>query len=326
MMKKTNKLWVIGTTGALLALGFGLGIGLTACKDKDDDSVDEICTHVYTNACDMICDECEETRSITHAWVDADCYIPKTCSVCATTEGAALGHSYTVVSYDDHYHFNTCAACGEMDETSMVKHTLDDEYTCECGCTYEIKRGNSGRLVELYNANGDVVKDFYYYDGVLESYSDYYYNEDGNELKEEYFDADGTMLGYSSYEYDENGNKIKYLWDYGKDNQGYSLYYYNENNKRIKYESFDFDNVMLWFTLYEYDSKGNKVKSEEYDENGTLTWYKLYEHNEKGQETKYSMYDGNGEWEYTYLFPYHFKAITLKQGFHAYIAILVIFE
>ena len=43
------------------------------------------------------CDECDASLCVEHAWVDATCTTPKTCSACNATEGKALGHEYNAV-------------------------------------------------------------------------------------------------------------------------------------------------------------------------------------------------------------------------------------
>ncbi|MBQ5749367.1 MAG: hypothetical protein IIV87_04335 [Oscillospiraceae bacterium] len=46
-----------------------------------------------------------------HAWDDADCDTPKTCSVCGATEGTALGHNYVN---------GTCTNCGAEDPNFVL--------------------------------------------------------------------------------------------------------------------------------------------------------------------------------------------------------------
>ena len=47
-------------------------------------------TGVKTKTCECGETETEEIAMIAHAWVDATCTSPKTCSVCKATEGEAL--------------------------------------------------------------------------------------------------------------------------------------------------------------------------------------------------------------------------------------------
>lgn len=62
-----------------------LVVGLVSCKKE--------CEHIYDNACDTICNGCEEAREITHNFKEATCTSPKACTVCGQTEGEAKGHT-----------------------------------------------------------------------------------------------------------------------------------------------------------------------------------------------------------------------------------------
>ncbi|MEE0181197.1 MAG: Ig-like domain-containing protein [Anaerovoracaceae bacterium] len=70
-----------------------------------------------------------------HTWKDATCTVPKTCSVCNTTEGSALGHKYeTAWSKDADKHWHKCSACG--DKTNEETHSWDKgTVTIQPGCT-----------------------------------------------------------------------------------------------------------------------------------------------------------------------------------------------
>ena len=49
----------------------------------------------------------DDMRTCTHEWTEATCTSPKTCSICAATEGDALGHTFTN---------GECNYCGLYDE------------------------------------------------------------------------------------------------------------------------------------------------------------------------------------------------------------------
>ena len=61
---------------------------------------------VKTKTCECGETETEEIAMIAHAWVDATCTAPKTCSVCKATEGTPLQHKYSN---------NECEYCGSQD-------------------------------------------------------------------------------------------------------------------------------------------------------------------------------------------------------------------
>ena len=123
-MKKLTTLLIICCMALMLTFG------LTACGDKT-------CEHIYDNACDAICNECEETRTITHDWNAADCDTPKTCSICGATEGEALGH--TAEADDGNCTTDIkCATCGTVltsGKTQHVAHADDGDCTTPVTCT-----------------------------------------------------------------------------------------------------------------------------------------------------------------------------------------------
>ena len=80
-MKKLITLTMMG------CMAIALTLGMTACKEEH--------THVYDNACDTVCNVCEEERTVAgHDWKDATCEAPKTCDICGVTEGEKLDHVY----------------------------------------------------------------------------------------------------------------------------------------------------------------------------------------------------------------------------------------
>lgn len=69
----------------------------TDCTAKTNVTAIPKLEHLYTNACDTICNRsgCGAKRSITHNYVAATCTSSKKCKVCGATSGSKLGHSYT---------------------------------------------------------------------------------------------------------------------------------------------------------------------------------------------------------------------------------------
>lgn len=68
----------------LLLVVLSLFVGLVSCGS---------CDHTYQDACDAVCNECNEPRTPPHAWTEASCELPMSCSLCGETEGIPLGHS-----------------------------------------------------------------------------------------------------------------------------------------------------------------------------------------------------------------------------------------
>ena len=70
------------------------------------------------------CSVCAATEgeALGHTWVDADCVTPKTCSVCAATEGEALGHTWVDATCDAP---KTCSVCA-LTEGEALGHTFGE--------------------------------------------------------------------------------------------------------------------------------------------------------------------------------------------------------
>ena len=82
------------------------------------------CDHVYDNACDATCTECEETREVGDHVYDNAC--DTTCNECGATREVG-----------DHVYENTCDTdCNECGATREITHTYDNgcDTTCNvCG-------------------------------------------------------------------------------------------------------------------------------------------------------------------------------------------------
>ena len=98
-----------------------------------------------------------------HVWQDATCTLPRTCSVCQTTEGEALGHDweqpYCVTT-------KTCTRCSATEEAPAY-HDWKGTSCCRCGKASEIYlylystySGWNGNVLEIY-ADGVFVKRVY---------------------------------------------------------------------------------------------------------------------------------------------------------------------
>ena len=94
---------------------------------------------VYCSVCKAEISRKTETIPATgeHDWADADCDTPKTCKVCGTTEGEALGHTWADADCDT---AKTCTVCGATEGEALghawVDATCSTPKTCSvCGAT-----------------------------------------------------------------------------------------------------------------------------------------------------------------------------------------------
>lgn len=106
-------------------------------------------------------------------------------------------------------------------------------------------------------------------------YTQYTYDEFGNELTVETRAEDGTLTSSSSKEYDENGYLVKMIY-VNEDGESITTYENNENGDVIKSVS---DSQIR---TYEYDENGTLRKSAYYNEFGEI--YILIVYNEQGDE------------------------------------------
>ena len=125
---------------------FAICILLTACSNE--------CEHEYDNACDTICNLCEEERTIAHDYKDATCTAPKTCSVCGATEGEVLGHSYNDATCTAP---KTCSVCGAT-EGEELGHSYNDA-TCIAPKTCSVCGATEGEPLEHEYADEYTVLD-----------------------------------------------------------------------------------------------------------------------------------------------------------------------
>ena len=123
-------------------------------------TTDPTCTEAgYTTHTCTVCGDSYtdgETAALGHSWLDATCTEKKTCCVCGTTEGEALGHSYDSVVTEPTcteagYTTYTCSVCGDSyidSETAALGHDYE-AVTTDPTCTED------GKTVYTCAACGD---------------------------------------------------------------------------------------------------------------------------------------------------------------------------
>ena len=120
----------------LLALLFALCLALSllvACdssdtSDSDTPQTPTTCDHAWQDAtCDApkTCSKCSATEgsALGHSWENATCDAPKTCSKCSATEGSALGHSWENATCDTP---KTCTKCSATEGAALGHAEVKD--------------------------------------------------------------------------------------------------------------------------------------------------------------------------------------------------------
>ncbi len=146
-MKRTSK----KVLGILLSAFFAVTI-FSACNNNGNSSSDaqsennqpnEVCSHQYDNACDVICNLCNEERDVPDHVYDNDCDI--LCKVCQTKRVAP--HSYDNACDDmcnlcssiretpDHVYDNSCDTTCNI---CLVKRNITHKYDNDCDTTCNV--------------------------------------------------------------------------------------------------------------------------------------------------------------------------------------------
>ncbi|MBQ9805018.1 MAG: hypothetical protein IJW49_00695, partial [Clostridia bacterium] len=136
-------------------------VGLTAC---DEPVERDGCSHQWeewvatTNATcteagvqERKCSECGETQvaaieALGHDWNEGTCTTPKTCKICAATEGSAFVHIPNADDGDCTTEI-TCSVCGEVTTTANATHT-GGTATCESKAECDVCGMEYGDLAE----------------------------------------------------------------------------------------------------------------------------------------------------------------------------------
>ncbi len=132
------------------------------CGEIDETSV---APHAYDNDCDTVCNDaaCGFERETSHSVTVVDKNDTQhwlTCPSCGEIDEASVAphaydndcdavcndatcgyeretsHSFTVVDKNDTHHWNKCAACGTVDESSRTAHVYSGESDVDCDCGY----------------------------------------------------------------------------------------------------------------------------------------------------------------------------------------------
>lgn len=140
---------------------------------------------------------------------------------------------------------------------------------------------------------------YYNEDGTVDYYSEYEYNEYGEEIRWNCFEADGTLKYYYEYVFDEEGNEIG-EYDYNPDgtlDNWYERTYDHMGNVLTSYYYDSEGNVKWWFE-YSYDDQGRQIKMVNYDPGAIVDYWTERAYDEYGNEIRYTKYYSDGSINY----------------------------
>ncbi|MBR4962044.1 MAG: hypothetical protein IKY52_14200 [Clostridia bacterium] len=190
------------------------------------------------------------------------------------TEKNDAGHTHTYSGWDCNVteHWRTCTDCGEI--TDAGTHTVVDGYLCST-CRSEIWDYGDGMYdVSMYDEQGNLVRNTSYAaDGTVESeyVHEYTYDADGNVLKEVFY-VDGVLTGEDEYTVDAEGERLPVRATYYYDDGSSSVQEYDAFGDTVSYIYLDANNTVINEESYEYAENGDgdryafRTTSRSYDE------------------------------------------------------------
>lgn len=151
-----------------------------------------------------------------------------------------------------------------------------------------------------FDESGNLLKASSYTDGVLDTATEYSYDDQGRQIKVVTSDSDGKVYTTLSYGYDEKGNLISYIIEtpayttkqehcyndknkrietkmyHNEELSGYIEYTWEENTCYIN--QYDPNNELLSKNITTYDEAGNIISEESYDARDVFKQRTCYEY------------------------------------------------
>lgn len=183
----------------------------------------------------------------------------------------------------------------------------------------------------------------YYSDGVLASYREYSYDEEGTEKREEvmynsddeveeritYSYEDGKLIEKQNYNeegdlqrinqfaYDENGFLIEEkLVNPKGETQTLQEFEYNSEGRKIKWSIFNGEGALLSYSMYGYED-GLNTKIENFSASGNLLDYFIIEYNTDKNPIKRTWYDSDDQIVESRAYEYEEGALKKETLFRA---------
>ena len=193
------------------------------------------------------------------------------------------------------------SACGRKKSNykyNIPGYTGDTEYSAGEEEQDKETEQESGELVcvtkKKYLVNDDETYNVEY----PVYFEKYYYDENGNLVREEEYDYDTdryqTVVRYTTYEYDENGrcvhecsyddDVVDTYYEYDAAGNQVSKIYYTNGNRSDEYH-WEYDDHGSVIASYEYDNEPEYIVEYEYNDDGTVR-------SKTSHETKYGHQSG----------------------------------
>lgn len=172
---------------------------------------------------------------------------------------------------------------------------------------------------------------YYNEDGTVDYYSEYEYNEYGEEIRWNRFEPDGTLKYYYEYVFDEEGNEIgeydcepdgtidnwyertydhmgNVLTSYYYDSEGnvkwWFEYTYDDQGNQIKMVCYDPGAIVDYWYERVYDENGNEIRETKYFSDGSIDYVNERTYDENGNNIRFDWYTGDGSVDYWHAYDY----------------------
>lgn len=186
---------ISGVVAASLVVGSVSVALLKDDQEPENSGTNQQCQHEWINADCVSAKTCSlcgtaEGAALGHTWLDANCTDPKICDTCQETEGDALGHSWLEADYQT---AQTCSVCGTVEGAPRIpdfeKYGLSTIIP-EMGVEYDYVTGGSDdpsqeTVGKLYFSDYRTFES----DGVLEAEEGYVWHSVVAEIR---FDDDNA--------------------------------------------------------------------------------------------------------------------------------------
>lgn len=183
--------------------------------------------HIYDNACDATCNQCQTERTITHDFADATCLVPETCSVCGKTEGEALGHDYADATCTNPV---TCKRCGETQGDALGHDIGQWECAKEAACTEKGEKRRDCSHCDYYETEAIPATGHSYIKKVVtptytkQGYTQYTCGNCGDTYKDTYTKAKGLVTPSVKIASDAKTGKPTISWKAVPEASSYVVY------------------------------------------------------------------------------------------------------
>lgn len=155
----------------------------------------------------------------------------------------------------------------------------------------------------------------YYWDGVLASYTNYEYAEEGAVKLQEVYSSDDQMQERIVSKYEGDNLRSRQTFNGEGELLRYHTYTYNSQGLLLEDALYNADDQLQSRQEYEYDEQGKKVRWNVYSSEGALLSYTEYSY-ENGLNTRIENYSPSGELQDFFTIEYNADRQVTKRTWH----------